>query len=101
MPLRFDQHSKIKLGEYFRYRRESLKISQEDVAKILNLKGAQHVSNVERGRAFFSTRQLITIIELYKLDTKDTKDFVSTEILHSFTREWNSQTQNTFQEDQL
>lgn len=89
MSSRFDSHSKIKLGEYFRSHREKMKMSQEDVAHFLELKGSQYVSNVERGLAFFSTEQLAKIIDLYNLDLKIVQDIVSKELLYSFLREWN------------
>lgn len=86
-----DNHSRKKLGGYFKELRLNKGLSQDQLAKGLGYTNSQFVSNWERGLAHPPLKKLAKITRVLKADQAEVFSIVMSESKESLTRFFDAQ----------
>jgi transcriptional regulator with XRE-family HTH domain len=83
------------IGKRIKKRRESLGITQKDMANRLGFKTCQFISNIERGVASIPSAKIDEFANILELDINDLTNLVTESIKSKFVKK----SKNTHQED--
>lgn len=82
------------LGTYLRSKRESKRLTQDDLAKMLDLASAQYVSNCERDVVVPSTKILRRMFKALELDAEVVANFIAERTRRQLVKEFVALEQN-------